>query len=164
MSNDSLEQVREDQRHHLNQHQDDKSEVELVIREPNDPPTSRPSYLTAKKSATLSITSSTSSNDNDKSADVSITSYNNTSAVNDKLEPSTKAIDEEKPKLNITVNPFEETEPMEETDDNTNRKVNAEDDNLENKRDKKIGDRSVNGLSVDSYDDSLNPFTDNFEE
>lgn len=162
MSNDSLEQVREDQRHHLNQHQDDKSEVELVIREPNDPPTTRPSYITVKKSATLSITSSTSSNDNDKSADVSITSYNNTSAVNDKLEPSTK--EEEKPKLNITVNPFEETEPMEETDDNTNRKVNFKDDDLQNKRDKKVGNRSVNGLSVDSYDDSLNPFTDNFEE
>lgn len=162
MSNDSLEQVREDQRHHLNQHQDDKSEVELVIREPNDPPTTRPSYITVKKSATLSITSSTSSNDNDKSADVSITSFNNTNAVNDKLEPSTK--EEEKPKLNITVNPFEETEPMEETDDNTNRKVNFKDDDLQNKRDKKVGNRSVNGLSVDSYDDSLNPFTDNFEE
>ena len=142
MSNDSLEQVKEDQRHFLNQQQQDKSHVELVIREPNDPPSPEKSgNIFSRKSANLG---------------------------QDTLEDSNNAkeIEPEKPKLNITVNPFEEDgddidddndngEPMESDD---LKKVNGKDSSDKNES------RSSKGTSGHSYDDRLNPFTDNFEE
>ncbi len=84
----------------------------------------------------------------------------------DTLEDSNNAkeIEPEKPKLNITVNPFEEDgddidddngEPMESDD---LKKVNGKDSSDKNES------RSSKETSGHSYDDRLNPFTDNFEE
>jgi len=138
VSNDSLEQVKEDQRHFLNQQQQqDKSHVELVIREPNDPPSPEKSgNIFSRKSANLEDSN------------------------------NAKEIEPEKPKLNITVNPFEEDCDVIDDDDNGEpmesddlKKVNGKTDSCD-----KNESRSSKGTSVHSYDDRLNPFTDNFEE
>ena len=125
--------------------QQDKSHVELIIREPNAPPSGP-----AEKFRDIF---------NRKSANLN----------HDTLEESTnnaKEIEPEKPKLNITVNPFEEEdgdieenneEPMEESDDL--KKVNGKDSS-----DNKNENRYSKGITGHSYDDRLNPFTDNFEE